>query len=511
MLLAGCSSELELFVDLRTDLVPQREFTRVRVISEPGGLADTNADASASWIDGVRVAEIAGLSPGEHLLVVTLFDEEGVVLDRTVRVDLRETTALTVLATRDCTDVSCDAERTCRSASCVDQRCSELEPAFCGSPECTVDADCTPSDACSTGRCVSGSCLFSAEDSSCGSEEWCNPDTGCTPLDGGGPTLPDENVTVASGWGVEVFADFSDQFTYVPLQYDDDMVNLFSNRPHHVFLIEEPFEPGIGLVATWEVWEIQDADTIIEHGSYFRTVGTAEGPDALQDAEFCGDFMATAAGICVAAGSQNAGDGVFRIELDWSMTQVTDDNNVSDMAFDETGAFDDLGTPTLYWAGPNGLRSLGNAVFFAERLNDGFTEVLPSGDILLMVTDDATAERRLTRIESGTHAEAVFDSTFEAGPEINYQNPGIYRIVGGDHSELPGYAYVIVEEGKLLQYDAAGGAEVIAQSDPMDGWIWAHGVVAPSRHALAAGGPTFYIYEFNPDTEANRVFRLTPP
>jgi len=508
----GCTTDLELFIDLRTDLVPDREFERVRVIVEPGGVReiDTAGTSSESWIGGARVAELPGLEAGEHLLVVTLFDDGGVVLDRTVRVDLRETTALTVLATRDCTDVPCDAETTCRAATCVDERCSELSPEFCGDPECSSDAECASASACSTGRCVLGSCLYEADDAACASGQWCNPDTGCQNLPGTPGSLPGEDVTVASEWTVELWSDFSDRYTYIPDQYDDDGVALFSNRPHHLFLIEEPFDPGLGLLATWEIWELREPDVIVEHDSYFRAVSSSAGPDAFFDAEFCGAYMAPAAGICVGVGSQNSGDGIFRIELDWSITQVSSVNNVGDLAFDETGAFDGSGVPTLFWAGPDGLRRFGESVFYSGMLNGAFTEILPNGDIFTMHTDRSTGERRLVRVEPITYAETTFLSTFDGGPDINVQNAGVYRVVGGDISDLPAYAYAIIGQGTLVSFDAAGAMSVVAETDPMGDWIWAHAVVAPASHTLAQGGPTFYVYEFDPTTETNRVFRLTP-
>ena len=98
--------------------------------------------AGADLLAGLRVAELPGLSPGRHDLVMTLFAGDAVVADRAVRIDLQRSLALTVLVTRDCADVSCDEETTCRAAACVDVGCSELAPELCGAPECATDAEC---------------------------------------------------------------------------------------------------------------------------------------------------------------------------------------------------------------------------------------------------------------------------------------------------------------------------------------------------------------------------------
>jgi hypothetical protein len=166
--------------------------------------------------------------------------------------------------------------------------------------------------------------------------------------------------------------------------------------------------------------------------------------------------------------------------------------------------------PTLYWAGPDGLRRFGESIFYSGMLNGAFTEILPTGDIFTMHTDRGSGLKRLVRVEPSTYAETTFLSTSDPGIDINRQNAGVYRVIGGDISELPGYAYAIIDRGTLVSFDAAGTMEVVAQTDPDGSWIWAHAVVAPTRHALAQSRPTFYVYEFDPTTETNRVFRLIP-
>ena len=320
--------------------------------------------------------------------------------------------------------------------------------------------------------------------------------------------LPGEDVTLPTGWTAEVWLDFSDDFDYIDVQYPDDPLS-YSNRPHHMFLIPEPFEPGIGLVATWEIYEARAPDQFIKH-DYRPVIEDSGGPDAMWDAVFCGEWWSESAGICVGAGSQREGDGIYRIELDWSIHRLSDENNVGDIEYDPTGAFDELGTPQLYWAGPTGLQRYGDEAFFSGMLNGAFTELLPTGDMLTMDTDDTTGEHRLVYIESLTHNTATLLSTAESFPRVNQQNAGVYAIVSVDSSDLAGLAYVIVGAKQLVELDSGGVPTVLAETDPDGDWMWAHAVVPPASHPLGADGPAFYVLEANPTTEVNRIIRLIP-
>jgi hypothetical protein len=326
-------------------------------------------------------------------------------------------------------------------------------------------------------------------------------------VDGDPTGLPGEAIEVPPGWSVEVWVDFSSSFTFMPVQYVDDPYE-FNNRPHHMFLLPAPFTPGIGLVATWEIFEIRAPDVFIPHG-YYPGSDDGPGPDALWDAVFCDAWMAAGPGICVAAGSQNGGDGHYRIAPDWSITPLSSTNNVCDLAYDPAGLFDAVGAPTIYWSGPDGLRRFGEPVFYPGMLNGAFTEILPSGDVLTFHTETTTNRRRLVRVASGTHAELVVREAVGTFEPIARQHAGVYAIVTGDVARFPGAGYAIDAARELLEIDASGAATTIARAG--SGWRWTHALVPPASHPLGAAGPAFYLLEFEPATETNRIIRIAPP
>jgi len=202
---AGCTKdEAELLVRARTDYVPGIEFvaTRVEVRAlagdEIGGVLDiveTVAETSDDFEEGVRIAELAGLTPGTYLLRTELLGPGGALqAERLVRVVVDTgTLAITVVVTRDCESVVCPGVGddptflACLGGRCVDPTCTEETPEACPVPECTGDSECgAPAVACARARCVSGVCLDFGNDSACAADEYCDPTVGCMP----DPTTP---------------------------------------------------------------------------------------------------------------------------------------------------------------------------------------------------------------------------------------------------------------------------------------------------------------------------------
>lgn len=188
--IGGCGGGSQLVVDLVTDFAPGEEFASVRVeqLGERGRVVDTRtaaASASEDYVRGARVAELSGIEPGEHTLRVTLLDARGAeVIQRSVRVEVRSSHAVTVLITRTCRAIACpgprdDPSRTeCAGGRCVDPTCRPEEPESCLPPACERDSDCVPMASCAVGRCSFGECFF-ADEGACGAMRWCDPDVGC--------------------------------------------------------------------------------------------------------------------------------------------------------------------------------------------------------------------------------------------------------------------------------------------------------------------------------------------
>lgn len=199
LLQGGCSAdEIELHVDLRTDLVAGIEFSAVRTRIEGESARDERAALRGdAYVDGVRIAEFVGLDPGRREVTVELLDASGgLVAERRTRLDHESNYGLIVTVTRNCVGVTCPGPSdtpelsACLGGRCVDTSCNELNTSACPPPECMADAECSGAVACAAGECAAGVCIFRGDDSACAVGEYCNPSMGCLvdatlPMDGG--------------------------------------------------------------------------------------------------------------------------------------------------------------------------------------------------------------------------------------------------------------------------------------------------------------------------------------
>jgi len=201
-LIAGCESRSRLVVQVRSDLVPVRDFSRVAVTVTPAGSAaelSLAADATTEWGRGVRGGEVE-LPPGRYALDIRAEDAGGrPVVTRPVRVELSDgVQVVTVLLTADCAGVECPASGddaslvACLAGRCVEEGCTEETPGACGTPECGDDGDCdAPAGSCARAVCTaSGVCLAEPDHAAC-APQVCAVEGGCVdPGGGGGECVP---------------------------------------------------------------------------------------------------------------------------------------------------------------------------------------------------------------------------------------------------------------------------------------------------------------------------------
>ncbi len=222
-LLAGCASNsgLELSVDVRTDLVPGRNFIGVRVEhfnadrSRTLNRADAIATLSQDYFEGYRVADFEDVPGGPQLLLVSLISPDGdVVASRLTSLDLNSSYAVTVVLTASCSGIECPGEgddptySACHGGQCVDPRCSVEEPEFCGPQNCTTDDECSSPVPCGVPICRVGVCFVRLDDSACLDGEVCDVE-GCIPdpavvmmdagMDDGGPDCPASETLCSDG------------------------------------------------------------------------------------------------------------------------------------------------------------------------------------------------------------------------------------------------------------------------------------------------------------------------
>ena len=177
----GCESEsLTLLVQLRTNYRVGLEFERVelrwRHLGEDGvaGPATMAADlavtSETTATAGFVVAELANPPRGSLLVEVRLMRGSMVVATDERLVLFRQTSAVTLLVSRECEGVMCPLEgmSACVGGVCVDPRCTPEAVEFCPS-DCSADAECVAADApaCVGGLCFAGTCVGLLDHSQC--------------------------------------------------------------------------------------------------------------------------------------------------------------------------------------------------------------------------------------------------------------------------------------------------------------------------------------------------------
>jgi cysteine-rich repeat protein len=189
--LFGCESGPRLLVDLRTDFVSGVEFHRVSTeVSGVDREFEREALRGASFADGVRVAEVTGVDAGVTAVTVRLLSADGSELARrTVVIEVRGSTGVSVVIARSCREIVCPDASTCVGGACASTRCVEASSPDCPPPQCAAASQCTAMAECASTRCADGLCLY-ADDASCGAGLYCVAETGCRPE----PNQPDGGV-----------------------------------------------------------------------------------------------------------------------------------------------------------------------------------------------------------------------------------------------------------------------------------------------------------------------------
>lgn len=174
-------SKVELSVDLRTDYVAGIEFAGVRLTVD-GDRSEETLTGSASFIEGRRLFDLDGLEPSARRgLRVELLSATGrIVTSREIAVRHEEDMAVTVVVTRDCSAVVCEADQSCLAGRCVDLGCTDGTGELCEEPDCTTGSDCTAMADCSQASCQEGLCLYEVIE--CDEGLYCAPESGCVPI-----------------------------------------------------------------------------------------------------------------------------------------------------------------------------------------------------------------------------------------------------------------------------------------------------------------------------------------
>lgn len=165
---AGCDpAATQLFIDLKTDLEPVREFdtVSVRVLDVD---TEVPADAAIDYLSGARVATFVQRGDEVDVEVALSLAGERVAAQRARAPLFPGRQGVTVLIQRGCRGVVCppDGEPdalACRNGECVAPTCTEETPERCPIGECVADLDCPTDDDCAIPRCLTGACFYGTD------------------------------------------------------------------------------------------------------------------------------------------------------------------------------------------------------------------------------------------------------------------------------------------------------------------------------------------------------------
>jgi hypothetical protein len=301
-----------------------------------------------------------------------------------------------------------------------------------------------------------------------------------------------DHVTVADGWSVRVFHDFSEHHDYDPAEFPDGS-EIHDNAPNAMFVLYPPYAEGLAVIAGRQVLEIT-ANTYVAHDYGLHAANTPGLPDKLSGGTFVPDLDGTGPAVLVCSSSENAGDGLFRISTSWLMSFDLDFNNVRDVFLDGAGTFDDLGGTQIYFTTPGGVyrRPETTAPIVNGQLRSGH---VGGGDLWL--ARDSTTQAELVRVTSTTHALSIITTRSRVK-------------LGAGFAPLPYIGWVLLDAAQLTMLGATGAIDLVAESTDSE-FIWKAAVAPPSTHALGSTPPIVYVLETNRVRDLDRILVFSRP
>jgi hypothetical protein len=310
-----------------------------------------------------------------------------------------------------------------------------------------------------------------------------------------------ESIRMAPGWTAEIYRDYSDEFTYDPADFPDEVEPYEQdNDPTALAILEPPFEPGLAIAAGRRILEIRHSDLAYTVHDFTPPAAEGDGPDYIGHLVFSPLGINSSGGSLLASSSStNDGDGVFEVLPDWSMIRRTWSNNCRVIIPDPTGRFDATGAPDHFVAQANELvRHSDDARVFGEITTSGILD----GDDLLLTHTDWTTYWEVVRLESITRAETALLSGSPAYPERIF----LTRVTP---SGAAGAMLLLNGISSIGTIDDTGWLPLLESLDP--DWSWSNAVLAMPGSPFADGGPTLYVLSSNRSADRDRVLRFRLP
>jgi hypothetical protein len=459
LLLVGCEDGTSnVFVEVRSDLRAPAEVSEIRVQLGTGETQNRLVGMDTDLLAGVRVAEFESVPHGRIAIDVVLLDPDGLrLVGRRVLLELSEDTAVTVAVQRSCLGISCGDDQTCVAGACTDPACSPLDPAACGEPECSVDADCDPMGC---GRCAEGLCLVTTCDGGM-------PDSG--PVDTSVPdaSRPPPGTTMRMldvegvSYSVDAAYDLDAPLALVPewrTMLTDNLQTIAFPRVGSAFPPGAYVTTGQGAGGTVMPSLLRFSD-----GVGITVAGDAAGPDQhvnqmvfSEPTSGFGDFLY----LC--SSSEGGGDGIFTVAPSGGYAAWSAFNNCNGMTFDFDGIYGGSFASPMYV-------DIASATI-ERRDSSGGTEVLWSGlprtfAGYLLLVGTAAFDSRFFLVAEGDPATTEGYILSVAGPDpwtdeqswdTDLANP--HDAAFGTSDGLGDFLFVSLRTGQVRAYRPDGSS-----------------------------------------------------
>lgn len=307
---------------------------------------------------------------------------------------------------------------------------------------------------------------------------------------GFGDAVPDRDAD-AGGVRVEVYADFSQDHTFVADDFSDGAA-FESNAPSALCALEAPFTAPLAVIAGRSILEITPGSPTVVH-DYTPATNNMSGPDQLGGCLFA-STPSTGPVLWLAADSVLGGDGLYYVTPGWGLVRDAALNNVGGLVLDTTG---------LFTGGPVDLVFVSDVSVFirptgAEIVNIGLRSFglaqVSDGSVAAVVSPNDRSYYALSRFAAGTRVLTEL-ARMQVEPAI----------ASDATPTLPVVAYGILNARELVAFNDDGTHQVLATADDPDSrWV---AVISPPTGHLLAGA--WYVVESNRSLDRDRVLVIT--
>ena len=300
------------------------------------------------------------------------------------------------------------------------------------------------------------------------------------------------HVTVAPGWTKAVYVDFSADFTYNLADFIDGDAGEFTvdNQPRGIAVLGAPFAEILAIGAGRSIIELSTTRYIAHDFGMHPPNGSPA--DDFSGMAFVADIPSVGPRIVVGSSSPGGGDGIYHVNVMWSIARDMTNNNVRAFMWDTAGAV--VGTPDNFVGTGGGM----------VRRSNMAVSVL-AGDIRSLVTIPGGVVVARELVENDVRLiRASWTGTVFTEAELAVHQSIVFA--NGDRPSTA-LAWAVFDRASLVEVAADGTASPIATSDD-PAFTWADATVPVIGHALAPAR-SIYVLESNRALDVDRVLVFT--